>query len=217
MIAGFGIAVQMSTKLAFGIGLAVAGGLGGIIALELRPVPPVATPRAALPVPRDTPPVVLDYVDQWLASVLARPLFNRSRQPSAQVSEQSGASGALPRLAGTLVSPYGNAAIFAGTDGSKPIVVHEGERVADYIVQSIQTERVTVRGPDGERVVHISYEAELSTTPPASILSAQPNGGDPLTRMRHAARYDPGPQQVPAAPIGRFSPSSESSDANTDP
>ena len=172
-------------------------------------------PRAVLPVPRDTSPVVFDYVDQWLASILAGPLFNRSRHPSAQGSEESGTPGALPRLSGTLVSPDGNAAIFAGTGGSKPIVAHEGERVADYVVQSIQTERVTVRGPDGERVVHTS-EGEPSTTSPAPILSAHANGADPLARMRHASRYDPGPQRVPTAPIGRSSAYSESSDADTD-
>lgn len=60
-------------------------------------------------------------------------------------------------MTGVIVTPAGRRAIFVNGAG-KPTVVTEGERIGAYAVQSIEAGRVTLAGPDGQRVVATAFD-----------------------------------------------------------
>jgi hypothetical protein len=145
------------------IGLLVIGaGLVAIIAWELGKAP---TADVALPHPRVLVPGTpvqaseTDHTLDWVATVLARPLFSPDRRPAAETATVGGSSvPGLPRLTGILVGPFGRQAIFA-TNGRKPIVVEEGARIDAYTVKSIDVAQVRLLGPEGVRVLNPSFLA----------------------------------------------------------
>jgi hypothetical protein len=61
----------------------------------------------------------------------------------------------LPHLTGTLVSREGRRALF-GTAGN-PAVLGEGDRIDAWTVEAISPGKVTLAGPDGPRVLHVSF------------------------------------------------------------
>jgi hypothetical protein len=140
------------STIACGLAFALAWEIGAF-APDSDPVVPqhaVATATA----PEATPP---DHVNEWVASILARPLFSPDRRPPAEGSIVAGTELAgLPRLSGVLVGPFGRSAIFS-PDGGKPIVVAEGARIAAWTVQAIQANAVEIVGPDGKRTVHPTF------------------------------------------------------------
>ena len=96
---------------------------------------------------------------QHVATILARPLFRPDRRPEASVAQTT--VGGPGRLTGVTISPVAKAAIFAGSAGSKPIVVDEGGRVGSYTVIAIEIGAVTIMGPEGQRVLHPSFDPSL--------------------------------------------------------
>jgi hypothetical protein len=121
-----------------------------------------------------------DRIPQWVAMILARPLFSPDRRPAAEAAGQAfGVSQGLPRLSGVLVSPSARTAIFARGD-SKPIVVREGGRIDAYTVQSIEAGQVHLLGANGLLVLHPNF---LSAPP------AQPAG---LTAPHSVGQTGPG-------------------------
>jgi hypothetical protein len=135
----------------------------GVIPVNRLRLPSAAPARARTPVP---------HGDEWVATILARPLFTRDRRPAppatAAAATQSGA--ALPRLTGIAISPDRRRAIFAGADGSKPIVVEEGGSIDGFTVQAISPESVKVQGPGGERSVRLAFDP----SPPPPPTPEQP-------------------------------------------
>jgi hypothetical protein len=105
-------------------------------------------------------------------TILQRPLFRPDRRPVAGAASSGPA--ALPRLSGILLSKAGKSLIFAGTgtDG-KPIVVAEGGRIGLYTVQSIDAGQATVVGPEGIKVLQLSF-GPPATPPPAMPKSSVP-------------------------------------------
>ncbi len=83
----------------------------------------------------------------------------------------AGPSG-LPRLTGTLVGPSERSAIFAAA-GRDPIVVHEGGRIDAYTVTSIEAGQVRLRGPDGMRILHPTFQSGVDNTTRVSVPSQQ--------------------------------------------
>ena len=182
----------MSRRPAF-LGLALlACALGGVIVLELdaaRPavdetgiVPIRHAPRAQARAASEDPE---DHTDQWVATALARPLFSRDRRPTPVAAASGGgpAQGGLPRLTGVVIGPFGRTAIFAGPDGGKPVAVSEGKTLGAYTVRAIAPGRVTVTGPEGERVVMPVADAATRSTlapeappPPPAIPPGLPPG-----------------------------------------
>ncbi len=127
-------------------------------------LPTVPARRSAAPGP--------DHVAQWAATILARPLFSPGRRPPAAAAAAPGAAApTLPRVAGIMVTPAGRRAIFA-EKGTKPLVLGEGGQVSGFTVQSIQAGQVTVRGPEGVRVLSPTFDPEAPA--PASPAGAAP-------------------------------------------
>lgn len=190
----------MTSKPAAAILGALAFGLSTIIALEARvrdgPAEVPAGPRrAALAVRPAGSPAPVDDTDRWIGAILARPVFSPSRRPSASAATNASAPTEPVRLAGILVSAHDRVAIFAKSGEGKPIVAHVGSQVGEDVVQSIEPDRVTMRGPDGERVLRPSYQSKEAAA--LSGLSEQPPAATPRKRRGSAESGDQ------AADLGR--------------
>lgn len=157
----------------------LAAMLAAAIWLELHPQiresgPMTPRPAAGLPsVPaRHSAAPGPDQVARWAATILARPLFSPGRRPpAAAAAAPSIAAPTLPRVAGIVVTPAGRRAIFA-EKGTKPLVLGEGGQISGFTVQSIQAGQVTVRGPEGVRVLSPTFDPDAA--PPASAPGAPP-------------------------------------------
>jgi hypothetical protein len=104
-----------------------------------------------------TPP---NHESEWVATILARPLFSPDRRPPSEGSAAAGnpIPDDLPRLAGVIVGPFDRSAIFA-IDGGKPVVLREGGRLNAWTVRLIRAGEVEVEGPGGTRTVHPSFQS----------------------------------------------------------
>jgi hypothetical protein len=144
---------------ALGVVLALVGmGAVGALYLELRP-PPHAEPLPLEPphIARKAPPLPDGGGADRLATILARPLFNPSRRPTAAAANaQPGFD--LPRLAGIVIDQSGRSVIFALADRAKALVLREGGTFGEWSVRSIDKTAVTLTGPAGTRVLHLSFE-----------------------------------------------------------
>jgi hypothetical protein len=144
--------------------------LGAAIVLELNNAPPPAgnetagvptRPKAKVK-PRAAAQDHSDRTDNWLATALARPLFSRDRRPTNDEPNAGAgtALGALPRLTGVVIGPFGQSAIFAATDGGRPTVVTAGQTLGQYTVEKIEAGGVTVSGPEGRHQVSLAADAK---------------------------------------------------------
>ncbi|MGH7051956.1 MAG: hypothetical protein ACREFV_02270 [Acetobacteraceae bacterium] len=88
-----------------------------------------------------------------VASVLARPLFNRSRRPDGGKAPVAG----VLRLTGVVVGPAGREAIFEPVGGGKPLVVFEGERVNGALVRVIAPGAVLMIDGTGAHLISPAY------------------------------------------------------------
>src|SRR5262249_12983841 len=143
-------------------------GLAATLAWEVDGFSPQPRPDE---LPRPTPAAAsteaapLDHTDDWVASILARPLFSPDRRTRADGPIASGAAPVgLPRLSGVLVGPFGRSAIFA-SDAGKPLIVAEGSRVAAWTVRTIAAGSVEIVGPGGSQTLHPAFENTRPATP----------------------------------------------------
>jgi hypothetical protein len=157
-----------------------AAALLGILTLELDQGGAdrsalLSTPRAgAQAEPAPAPPA--NRTGEWVATILARPLFSPDRRPPpGDVQSSTATPDILPRLTGILVSPAGKTAIFADPTGGKPIVLREGDRIGAFTVQAIEAGQVTLTGPEGTQVMRPAFEAGSAASaspPPAAAAPA---------------------------------------------
>jgi hypothetical protein len=109
-----------------------------------------------------------DLGQEWVATILARPLFSRDRRPLATPGQNATVAAAgVPRLAGILVSPLGRTAIFAAANGGKPVVVSEGNHLGRFVVKSIDVGQVTLIGPEGQRMLRPSFDNATASDSPS--------------------------------------------------
>ena len=108
-------------------------------------------------------------------AILARPLFAPKRRPAMMArSPTAPQTVTLPRLSGIVMSGEQRSAIFAADEGRRPVVAELGGRVGQYVVQAIESERVTLVGPGGTRVMQPSFDPNPHRPePPASTVAAQ--------------------------------------------
>jgi len=123
-----------------------------------------------------------DHTEEWVATALARPLFSPGRRPAPQAVAVA-AFADPPRLSGILVTPSGRSAIFAPSDGGKPLVATEGSTLGTYVVRSIEPEQVTLMGPKGSRVLHPAFENPAASPVPPPILPPR-HSADPGRKGR---------------------------------
>jgi len=185
----------MSARPAFLSLALLATGLAAAIILELDDaVPPAGSRTGIVPIrqkakagPRAATQDHSDRTDHWLATALARPLFNHDRRPTDAGSSTGGGTtlGSLPRLTGVVIGPSGQRAIFAATGGGWPRVLSVGQTLGEYRVEKIEPGSVTVSGPEGRHQVSLAADAKerqamaaaLPRPPPPPV---QPQAQHPL-------------------------------------
>lgn len=179
--------------------------LSAVVALELQPrggdedsmtEPParVATLPAA-----PTPPAANNHTQEWVETILARPLFAPNRRPPANApAAPAAAAPPLPRVTGILIDGNSRNVIFANP-GGRPVVVPEGGSMNGFRVQSIETGQVILSGPDGPRTLRPSFDpqpASPSSPPPPGLPGLQGLTGIPGLPMLGAP---PNPPSGPSA------------------
>lgn len=162
--------------------LLLACALAAVLALELfnvfadGPDLPEIAMVANFPPPSGAAPAQTPVATgaELAMRILARPLFSPNRRPLPSSAVVAVPRLPLPRIAGVLVSPGERHAIFAPPGSGKPVVVIEGERIGDAVVQRIEAGRVTVLTPDGERVLRPTFDPDLPPRPTASAAAPGP-------------------------------------------
>jgi hypothetical protein len=149
----------------------LASALAAAIALELDSAAPVADPTGIVPIRRAplvrpraaTPAEAVDNTDEWVDTILTRPLFSRDRRPTPEASKGGGdvAISSMPRLTGVLVNGDDRRALFAAPEGGKPLVAKTGAVLGPYTIEAIEPGRVTVSGPQGTLELKPAYDAEM--------------------------------------------------------
>jgi hypothetical protein len=151
------------TRRAWLARLAPAGALGLLLAAEwLLPGPAAPPAREALAVPAGAPDPAGDAaIQQWGATILARPLFNSDRRPVPPAGTV--VDNTLPRLSAVIVIGGIRRAVFAAP-GQKPQLLVEGQTIGPYKVEAIAPDKVRLLGPDGPMTLHPQF---MTATPTA--------------------------------------------------
>lgn len=188
----------------------LAAGVGAEFVWPRLPKPaPVPVSRTASEAAKTTP---ADPVGVWTAAILARPLFNPDRRPTAvTAAEPTRTQQEPPRLTGILVTPQGSRAIFAAAEGERGTIVGEGMRLGAWQVVAIRSGEVQLSGPDGGRIMRPSYSnAPASSTPvapdPTALLPPMPETDTrpfrAVAQPSDAARF----RNTPPLPAARIAP-----------
>ena len=124
--------------------LVAAAGLAATLALELGAFAPgdaQIAPRPRAIVAAAPAEVAPDHTREWIAAILARPVFSPDRRPPAEIASTPGVRlpEGLPRLSGVLLGPFGRSAIFA-VDGRE--VDHRHARIVIFVRQRLDLEEV---------------------------------------------------------------------------
>jgi hypothetical protein len=157
---------------ALGLGLCTAA-LSAVIWREYAPSPWQASPPPILADTSFDSPVATSSGDDgkvhdWVATNLARPLFEPSRRPPATGTETS-----LPRLTGIVISAHLRDAMFISSGGKRAIVVTTGSRLDGMLIESIDPDGVVVLDAGGTRRLRPSFErhAPNPAPPPAPSIA----------------------------------------------
>lgn len=138
--------------------------LAGAIALELWPAAaeegPAATamaPAIAMVPPPPRPPASADGRSaEWMATAAARPLFSPVRRPPSP-SMPSVAATPFPRLAGTLIGPFGKRALMVDSNTDKSFTLDESDQLGIWTVEEISAGAVTLRSPEGTQSLRVGF------------------------------------------------------------
>lgn len=195
---------------------------GGAIAVELMSAEAGASadlPTATRADPGTLPRGQKPHIDDLLATILNRPLFNPTRQPAgrAAADQAMGLDLAEVRLTGIVIEPERHLAIFA-VPGAKPIVRSEGETMKDWRLDSITPQEVILTGPAGTRTLQPKSDTSLvrpatprlapaAPGPPSqpkgpSVASPRPPGAAPLKAASAPAARQSGAPMSPNRPLG---------------
>jgi hypothetical protein len=99
----------------------------------------------------------VDAVQGWVSSMLGRPLFREDRRPPKTGNDVVLKGDEPTRLTGVITGPFGNRAIFMSGGNPQPIVATEGTRVSDFVVRSIQPDRVIIESDGGVRTLKPTF------------------------------------------------------------
>jgi hypothetical protein len=213
--------------------LLLAGCIGAEL-LWLRPGQVAVAPLrpAMLRLAPDQPVQAVMHVDEWMGTVLARPLFSADRRPPAGPSAQAGSTGTtLPRLSGVVIGAFGRTALFAAEDGGKPAAVKEGGVIGLFTVRKIAAEGVLVSGPDGQRSLRPHFDpghkaaaetlrgdAPVPPILPEGAPAAEPSGtaDAPAPAVPPETADAPGGNSSPDASGGSAAPDASANAASQD-
>jgi hypothetical protein len=153
---------------------ALIGVLVLILLIEWLPgggpaVPAIVPPRIEAGAHAGARMAVRD-TDAWARAILARPLFSIGRRPPKIAPPRStGTQEGIPRLSGIMIAAGFKRAIFAPDGGGKPLVLTEGEALADTSIRAIEPGAVVLAS--GE-VLHPAYDKNRVPSAPAQYMPA---------------------------------------------
>jgi hypothetical protein len=160
-----------------------------MIAVELapsRPDLPTATRMPAPPQPDvaaapgfTMPPAVA------FTEILARPLFSRTRRPSAQAGHLPASSSLT--LVAVVISADERHALLGSGQPPKVARVHEGDTIAGWTVEAIMPDKVIVRRADAREEVKPKEFGRVNTTkpPPSTPIVSSSGRIPPQHRPAH--------------------------------
>ena len=173
----------MIGRLAIYLLLTVCLVFGVIVFIELQPAATDEPARNELPGRPNMPPAVRRqqsaHLEELLATVLGRPLFNNSRRPPQTAANDGGGTSDLAdtRLTGIVTEPGRSIAIFA-VNGAKPLKLTEGEAVSGWRIESITPREVALSGPGGAKTLAPKNDPSLAAPPsgptPAAAAAVRP-------------------------------------------
>src|SRR5467141_3932673 len=171
----------MISRLAIYLLLAGCLVFGGIVFIELQPdatdepAPSEVSRRPNMPSAVHRPQGA--RLEELLATVLGRPLFNNTRRPPQTAANDSGGTSDLAdtRLTGIVTEPGRSIAIFA-VNGAKPLKLTEGEAVSGWRIESITPREVGLSGPGGSKTLTPKIDPNLAAPPsgPAAAAAVRP-------------------------------------------
>jgi general secretion pathway protein N len=169
-------------------------GTGDATVTEVAARPEIAPALHRQPNPR---------IDELLAAILARPLFNSTRRPPQSAPSEAATDSDLAgtRLTGIVTEPSRRIAIFA-VNGEKPLRVAEGEAVSGWRIESITPREVSLSGPSGTKILQPKTDPGLAP-PPGQLPAGNAGGRLPIPPAAGAAPRLPIP---PVAGIGQPNP-----------
>ena len=192
--------------------------LAFLVVYELRPVPvgssdPASGAAATAGPASGSAGIVSADRAGSTDTLLSRPLFSQTRHPGAEagpVAADAAPSTPLPRMTGIMIDGTHRSAMFAGPAGGKSITVAEGGRVGAFTVESIGPQQVVVLGPEGQRIVHTSFDATLPVPVASPFVVPQfPGivlpGTSPLTSPITSPITSPG-GRLPGGGLPQFNP-----------
>ena len=144
-------------------------------------------------------------IDELLAMVLARPLFNSTRRPPQSAGNDSVVSSDLAdtRLTGIVTEPGHHVAIFA-VNGAKPLRLTEGEAVSGWRIESITPREVSLSGPGGTKTLEPKLDPNLvqpsAPTPPPNPAARVPPQPAPVANVPPRPGVPPGVRPPPVRP-----------------
>ena len=141
-------------------------------------------------------------IDELLAMVLARPLFNSTRRPPQSAGNDSVVNSDLAdtRLTGIVTEPGHHVAIFA-VNGAKPLRLTEGEAVSGWRIESITPREVSLSGPGGTKTLEPKLDPNLvqppAPTPPPNLGARVPAQPAPVANVPPRPGVPPGVRPPP--------------------
>ena len=133
-----------------------------------------------------------EHAPQDAGIILERPLFATTRRPPPGPRESAaGPADTMPRLSGIIIAASYRRAIFDGN--GHPTAYAEGDRVGRYEIVAIGQQQVTVNGPDGQKAISLSFDANR----PLAGGAATPPGPSILDRLNSHAAFHPVMPKMP--------------------
>jgi hypothetical protein len=136
------------------------------------------------------------------AREIAEPLPGSTQRPPEAASSDNAGDPRLPdvRLTGIVTEPDQRIAIFA-VNGTKSVVLSEGEALKDWRIDSISPQKVLLSGPAGTMTLKPKPDANLvRPAPPAAAPAGQPQPDVPPGFLHRSFQWFPAPAGAPEQP-----------------
>ena len=133
---------------------------------------------------------------------IAEPLYGPTQRPSEAASSGNAGDPRPPdvRLSGIVIEPDRRIAIFA-VNGTKSVVLSEGETLNDWQIDSISSQKISLSGPAGTMTLKPKPDANLvRSSPPAAAPAGSPQPDVAPGILHRSFRGFPAPAGAPEQP-----------------
>jgi type II secretory pathway component PulC len=161
--------------------------LAGVLFLQLRDSADDSAAQAAPMVPSvvsaGAPPGTMaarqDRSDRTalVTEIVAKPVFSPARRPDPTAAV-TGQPPTMLRLVGVVLSGTRRIALVQVADEPRPRRVAEGEQVGGYRIDGIRSDRIRIRGSDGDRDILLQPITAVNRAP--SSAQPQPAASQPV-------------------------------------